>query len=60
MSSVLAEQLKVNPSLIGTVTSALQSGDIVGGITSLVGLAGKDVQSVSSALSSLSSGDLVG
>lgn len=60
LSDILAGQLGVSPGLIGDVTSALQRGDITGGITTLAGLAGVDPQIVSTAIGLIGDGDYVG
>ena len=60
LSTALAQQLGVDPGLIGGVTSALQTGDVVGGLSSLAGLAGVDPAIVSTATDILNGGDVVG
>ena len=59
LSNALAQQLDVSPALIGGVTSALQTGDLVSGLTSLGGLAGVDPGIVASAADILNGGDVV-
>ena len=59
LSNALAQQLDVSPALIGGVTSALQTGDLVGGLTSLGGLAGVDPGIVATATDILNGGDVV-
>ena len=46
--------------MIGGVTSALQTGDVIGGLSSLAGLAGVDPAIVSTATDILNGGDVVG
>ena len=60
LSTALAQQLGVDPGLIGGVTSALQTGDVIGGLSSLAGLAGVDPAIVSTATDILNGGDVVG
>ena len=60
LSTALAQQLGVDPRLIGDVTSALQTGDVIGGLSSLAGLAGVDPAIVSTATDILNGGDVVG
>ena len=59
LSNALAQQLDVSPALIGGVTSALQTGDLVSGLTALGGLAGVDPGIVASAADILNGGDVV-
>ena len=59
LSTALAQQLGVDPGLIGGVTSALQTGDLVSGLTALGGLAGVDPGIVASAADILNGGDVV-
>ena len=59
LSNALAQQLDVSPALIGGVTSALQTGDLVSGLTALGGLAGVDPGIVASAANILNGGDVV-
>jgi len=60
LSTSLAQQIGVNPRLISDVTSALQTGDLIGGLSSLAGLAGVDPAIVSTATDILNGGDVVG
>ena len=60
LSNSLAQQIGVNPRLISDVTSALQTGDLIGGLSSLAGLAGVDPAIVSTATDILNGGDVVG
>ena len=60
LSTALAQQLGVDPGLIGGVTSALQTGDVIGGLSSLAGLAGVDPGIVFTATDILNGGDVVG
>ena len=59
LSNALAQQLDVSPILIGGVTSALQTGDLVSGLTALGGLAGVDPEIVATAADILQGGDVV-
>ena len=64
MSSTMAEQAGVNPSIIGPVTNAFITGDYASGVTALLDLAGVNLPpnaaAIANAMVAFQTGDVVG